>query len=195
MSGRSPVRTTLAFVLLMFAILLAPPAWAHATLVDSSPHRGERLDILPAQIQLEFSEEMMTPANVVVTGPDGSSVTSGSPVVEGSVVRQALVPGPNGAYTLAYRAVSRDGHPLTGEISFVVGDQTTPPTDAATTLPSTGENNDTNGSVEEATDGAAVDSVAAAETPLSRDGWAALVGALLFAGAGALYLASRRVRG
>ncbi len=64
---------------------------------------------------------MTSPAYVIVTAPDGSSVASGTPRVDGVLVRQGLTEGPDGAYTMAFRAVSEDGHPVTGEITFTVG--------------------------------------------------------------------------
>ncbi|WP_344731348.1 copper resistance CopC family protein [Nocardioides fonticola] len=101
----------------------APGASAHASLVASNPTEGQRLDALPASVSFEFSEEMSEPAYVVVTGPDGSSVTSGDPEVQGAIVSQALDGSQAaGTYTMAYRAVSADGHPVTGQITFTVGD-------------------------------------------------------------------------
>lgn len=124
---------------LVSAVLLASagPASAHATLVSSSPAQGARLDALPAEVRFEFTEEIAAPAYVIVTAPDGSSVADGDPVVDGRVVTQAVADGPEGGYTMAYRAVSRDGHPVTGAISFSVGDAgpAAPPGAAATIAP------------------------------------------------------------
>lgn len=105
----------------VLAALLPAPAWAHATLVGSSPQQGERIDELPTEVRFEFSEDMSSPAYVILTAPDGTSVTTGEPKVDGPVVTQDITNGADGAYTMAYRAVSEDGHPLTGEITFSVG--------------------------------------------------------------------------
>lgn len=112
----------------------APGAYAHAALVASDPREGSTLDALPSAVSFEFSEEMSAPAYVVVTGPDGSSVASGDPQVRGAIVTQEL-DGSNapGSYTMAYRAVSADGHPVTGQITFSVGEPAASgtPSDAA----------------------------------------------------------------
>lgn len=113
---------TLVVVLGVLALLVPTPVWAHASLVDSSPRQNDTLDQLPAQVRFEFNEEMSPPAYVVVTDPDGTSLTVGDPVVDGPVVTQEIADGPDGAYTMAYRAVSEDGHPITGEITFTVGE-------------------------------------------------------------------------
>jgi methionine-rich copper-binding protein CopC len=104
-------------------LLLSLPgtAWAHATLIDSSPRPGERLDALPSQVWFEFSQDMSAPAYVLVTAPDGTSVAQGEPRVDGLEVTQDLASGPEGTYTMAYQVVSEDGHPLAGEITFNVG--------------------------------------------------------------------------
>jgi methionine-rich copper-binding protein CopC len=122
-----------AAVLLGALVTLAPvPAWAHAGLESSSPAAGQRLDALPSEVSFTFSEDLATPAYVVVTAPDGTSLTSGDPVVEGTTLKQAVSAGPPGDYSMAYRAISSDGHPVTGEISFTVGAASTPPTTAPT---------------------------------------------------------------
>jgi hypothetical protein len=64
---------------------------------------------------------MADPAYVIVTAPDGTSVARGAPRVDGPVVSQDITSGPDGTYTMAYRVVSEDGHPLAGEITFTVG--------------------------------------------------------------------------
>ncbi|MBB3043801.1 copper resistance protein CopC [Nocardioides sp. LMS-CY] len=113
---------------LALAVLPAAPAAAHAALVSSSPAQGDRLRVLPAEVTFEFNQDMSAPAYVIVTAPDGSSVTDGDPEVDGAVVRQAVSEGPEGTYTMAYRVVSEDGHPVTGEIAFTVGDGGPDPT-------------------------------------------------------------------
>lgn len=97
-------------------------AWAHASLVSSSPPDGASLAAAPAEVTLTFSDPMQPGAAIVVTGPDGRSVTTGDPEVVDDVVTQRLTPAGRGQYTIAYRATSRDGHPLTGQIRFGVGE-------------------------------------------------------------------------
>lgn len=137
--ARGP-RTALALlagVLLLLAT--APAAYAHAALVSSSPAQGEVVPTLPAEVVFTFNQDMSAPAYVIVTAPDGSSVTDGDPEVDGARVTQALTDGPEGTYTMAYRAVSEDGHPVTGQITFTLGTagSITAPTSSADAAPST----------------------------------------------------------
>jgi hypothetical protein len=57
---------------------------------------------------------------VSLIGPDGKQYATGSPAVDGNTVTGTVSAGPPGAYTAAFRIVSADGHPVTGEIHFTV---------------------------------------------------------------------------
>lgn len=121
MSARTSLPALLAAVLLgAFAPLLAAaPAAAHAGLTGSTPEDGAVLAAPPAEVRLTFSEAVREPAYVVVTAPDGTR-SPGEAVVEGADAVQELPEGGAGGWTIAYRVVSADGHPITGELSFTV---------------------------------------------------------------------------
>ena len=189
MSARAGLRGALLIWLAGLALALGPsPAAAHASLVSSTPAQGARLDALPEQVRLEFSDAVLAPAYVVITGPDGRSATRGEPEVQGAVVTQATAGGPAGGYTLAYRAVSEDGHVVTGQIGFAVGEGASVPSAAADPATEEAEPEEEESETEARQDAA---QEAAGDGP-DRDTIAVLVGAALFAGAGLLLLASRR---
>ncbi len=128
-------RLVAALLLGALAVLPAPPASAHAALASSTPSDGQRLAALPDVAVLTFNEDISPPSYVVVTAPDGSRADRGEPTVAGPEVRVRLGTGQDGTYALAFRVVSADGHPVTGRLTFVVGDgplDTTGPTVAAT---------------------------------------------------------------
>src|SRR5262245_36862407 len=111
------------FVLGLAALVLLPlpPAAAHAELIDSDPKDGATVQTLPDQVRLEFSEEVASPAFVEVTAADGTQVAAGDPQVLGAAVETPLAAnGPPGSYTISYRVVSADGHPVSGELTFEV---------------------------------------------------------------------------
>lgn len=108
-------------VAVLLLLVTAPAAYAHAMLVSSSPAQGEVVATMPDEVVFTFNQDMSAPAYVIVTAPDGSSVADGDPEVDGSRVTQALTDGPEGTYTMAYRAVSEDGHPVTGQVTFTLG--------------------------------------------------------------------------
>ncbi|SNQ51588.1 conserved hypothetical protein [Frankia canadensis] len=108
-------------------LLLAAPASAHSRLVATSPTADEAVSTAPADIVLTFNEAVSAQyTHVAVTRGDGSSVASGATAVEGTTVRQPLAPLGDGRYTVAYRAVSADGHPIGGTFAFTVAGATAP---------------------------------------------------------------------
>jgi hypothetical protein len=126
------------------AVALAPlPAQAHAVLVSSSPSDGDVVASVPTEVVLIFDEAVGSPAFVSVIAPDGSNIAQGGAAVDGATVTQALRLVPEqGAYSMGYRVVSDDGHPVTGTIHFTVDPKNatatlTPAAPVATTAPHT----------------------------------------------------------
>lgn len=189
-------------VLLVVAVLAgAGPAAAHATLTGSDPGNGDSLDALPERVTLEFSAPISEPAYVIVTAPDGSKVADGDPAVNGQTLEQGLQVGADaeGEYTVAYRAVSEDGHPLTGQLSFQVGEGPAAPDASSDTA--TGSGTDGSSSESDGSDTTAEQETVGASSGGSdgSDGDASVwlrfgVPAALLLGAGGLLLLARRQR-
>ena len=103
-------------------VISAAPASAHASLVRATPADGATLASAPRQVVLQFDDPISTSfATLVVTGPDGHDVTTGRPSVSGSTLTGGLEGGlPPGTYRTAFRVVSDDGHPVTGQRRFTL---------------------------------------------------------------------------
>ncbi len=103
-------------------LLTAVPASAHATLVKSSPKSGADLAYLSRTVRLTFDDPIGDQgASIVVTGADGTRWTAGATVVNDTLVSAPTRRGaPAGSYTVAYRVVSEDGHPVSGSMQFTV---------------------------------------------------------------------------
>jgi methionine-rich copper-binding protein CopC len=103
------------------SIIMATDASAHTALKSVSPDDGSTVTTPPTRVVLTFSEAVSASfATVSVTGPSGE-VGSGKATVEGAVVTQALDDAlPNGSYTVAFRVVSEDGHPVSDRTTFRV---------------------------------------------------------------------------
>jgi methionine-rich copper-binding protein CopC len=118
---RSPLRTTATIIIALLVIvgLVAPAVLAHAQLLSSSPADGASLPTTD-EVSLTFNEDI-DPAfvEIVAEGADGD-VTDGDPVVAGRVVTQPISPAASGPHTVTYRVVSRDGHPVSGSVSFTL---------------------------------------------------------------------------
>ncbi|WP_166442287.1 copper resistance CopC family protein [Nakamurella flava] len=113
------VVTALLLGLLVSAVG-APAAAAHDTIESSNPADGATVATVPASVTLTFDEQPQDFSPVIqVTGPDGADWADGTPTVSGTDVSVPVKAGaPAGAYQVAYRIVSSDGHPVTGELSF-----------------------------------------------------------------------------
>lgn len=117
------LRFPAALVAALFVVLVSTvgPAAAHASLVSSDPKDGSSLDAEPATVSITFNEDVSTPAQLQVTGPDGETLADADPTVDGRTVTQTLrTSGYAGTYTIAYRVISADGHPVTGELTYDV---------------------------------------------------------------------------
>lgn len=109
----------------IFAVFLAaaPPALAHDELVSATPADGTVLAEAPAEIELVFSSELMDLGNqVIVADAAGTNVAESEPVLNRETLVQKLPELTDGEYQVSWRAVSGDGHPITGAFSFTVGD-------------------------------------------------------------------------
>ena len=119
-------------VLGIFA-LGATPAYAHDQLVGSSPADRTSLATAPKQITLFFEEPPAAGFTaLVVIAPDGSRVDSGSPVIRGATLMTTLhALTANGHYTVTFRIMSDDGHPVAGTLGFTLTMTAGKPTPAA----------------------------------------------------------------
>lgn len=103
----------------------AAPAFAHDELLGTDPAIDSVQETLPPELELTFSGVLLTgdgATEVVVTDAAGNDLTEGDPVLDGVRVTQALSGTASGEVHVAWRVVSSDGHPISGEYSFQVGD-------------------------------------------------------------------------
>ncbi|PZG11549.1 copper resistance CopC family protein [Nonomuraea aridisoli] len=121
----SPLAALTAILAALLVIATAAPALAHDALKSSSPAKGATVESLD-EVKLEFTGKVRMPF-VIVRGEGDAQHESGEPEADGAVVTQAVAgPLPDGRYTIAYRVVSSDGHPIEGEIPFRVKGAPTP---------------------------------------------------------------------
>jgi len=98
----------------------AIPAFAHADLVGTYPVDGSVLESAPESITLSFNSKLLNSmAELAVTNSSGELIPG---IIAESIetTASALWPAdlPGDTYTVAYRIVSEDGHPVTGSMSF-----------------------------------------------------------------------------
>jgi methionine-rich copper-binding protein CopC len=97
-------------------------AAAHAKLESMTPSDGSTVADPPTSVVMRFNEPVgSTGAEVVVTSPGGTNVSTGSPqVVDANVTQPLGAITEAGRYQVDARIVSADGHPVTVTASFSV---------------------------------------------------------------------------
>ncbi|MFI2714288.1 copper resistance protein CopC [Micromonospora sp. NPDC018662] len=133
-------RVTAALAALLTALLLVPaaPAAAHNSLQSATPAQDARVTTAPTSVTLRFLQRLDPQfTTIVLSDAARRKVPTGAPAVDGTAGRVSVdEPLANGTYTVAYRVVSADGHPVQGSYRFTVADPATsavsppPPTTA-----------------------------------------------------------------
>ena len=100
----------------------ANPAVAHNQLVSSDPEDGAHRDTGPRQVRLTFDEPVRPGYDAVsVIGPNGQQWADGPARVEdNNVTAPVRELGPAGTYTVGFRVLSNDGHPVTDKVTFTL---------------------------------------------------------------------------
>jgi methionine-rich copper-binding protein CopC len=116
------------FIAACGALLSFSEAAAHTDLVSTTPAAGAVLDAAPASVVLTFNEDLLVAsAEASILDNSGGLITTVEAAVAGSIV---TIPWPAGldagAYEVAYRVASGDGHPVTGTVPFSYTGPTNP---------------------------------------------------------------------
>ncbi|MFJ4829792.1 copper resistance CopC/CopD family protein [Streptomyces sp. NPDC088747] len=101
-------------------------ASAHAALKGSDPQDGSVVKKAPTQITLTFTESVgLLDDSFRVITPENRRVDTGKPGHAGDRANTALVSLPDdmgtGTFTVAWRVVSADSHPVSGAFTFSIG--------------------------------------------------------------------------
>jgi methionine-rich copper-binding protein CopC len=105
-------------------LLLATPAWPHASLVRSSPGRRATITTAPDRVQLWFNEAIEPKfSSVSVWDASGRQVDLGDTRVEPDDPQRLIVglkPLTRGTYKVCFRVLSVDGHVVESEFPFTL---------------------------------------------------------------------------
>jgi methionine-rich copper-binding protein CopC len=118
----------------LVTILPMPGAQAHAVLVFSNPAIDAHLTVMPSTVEVEFDGNLISlgsaKTNVLsVEDSKGSQIDAGNTKVAGPIVTIGIKDlTATGLFTVSWRVVSSDGHPVEGSYQFSVGNVTASPT-------------------------------------------------------------------
>ena len=105
--------------------LTALPATSHEQLVNQEPKSGQVLEAGIAEVRLSFSDDLISLDNsagseIVILDSNQNPVNNGCAVIDArTAIARADIDTP-GTYQVGWRVVSGDGHPISGNFSFVV---------------------------------------------------------------------------
>ncbi|MDH6531868.1 MYXO-CTERM domain-containing protein [Aurantimicrobium minutum] len=133
MIRKMPLAFSALVAALVMSVVVVGPASAHSDTFQSVPENGSTVTTPVVELQFTFVEavELSFPPEVILNSSEGAGIELGAPTFDASgatmTVPINLGELPNGTYTAAYRIVSVDGHPASGEVTFTVEDSSAEP--------------------------------------------------------------------
>ena len=116
-------RASVAIAVVLAALAAAPAAFGHATLQESTPGNNSIVRQSPPDVTLQFSEAVETAfGSIRVFDCGGTRVDSGKVArpSDSSVAVEIDRRLPAGTYTVTWRVISADAHPVAGAFTFHV---------------------------------------------------------------------------
>ena len=120
-------RAYLSFFMSSFLLVTSvSTASAHTILLSSSPKAGSVVASMPSTISLTFNEGLLTIAGksvntLSIKDSAGHRLDQGLATVnEASLSVKSRKSSQTGKFTVQYRVISADGHPVTGSFVFTV---------------------------------------------------------------------------
>lgn len=119
-STRQLLSAVLGALAVAALLLTAGPAAAHDAAESSSPADGATVATPPAKVSITFNKNPLgLGAQVKVSDSAGTDWADGKVEIVDNVASQSLREGaPAGKYTVAWRVVSSDSHPIEGTFAF-----------------------------------------------------------------------------
>jgi methionine-rich copper-binding protein CopC len=105
-------------------VLVAGPAAAHDYVVSTTPKADSTVDAAVPTVDVTFDDVVLDPQHdgsttvLQVTDAAGTHFESSCPAVSGRTISVPAALGGAGAYTVTWRIVSADGHPVSGTFGF-----------------------------------------------------------------------------
>jgi copper transport protein len=118
--------------LVVAGLALPGAAWAHATLRQTIPAFGKRIESSPKFVELRFDQSVKALPNAITVYTAKGKIVSGSSRggTDKRIVTASVSRLPRGAYTVRWRAISADSHVVSGVFTFGVRQRAPPATEA-----------------------------------------------------------------
>jgi methionine-rich copper-binding protein CopC len=97
---------------------------AHAIVVRAKPQDGETVTSAPSKVELWYDAPISSAmAALSVTDAAGQRVDKHDAAIDGAHVTTSVEAASPGEYTIRYRAISADGHIVSGILHFTIKGQ------------------------------------------------------------------------
>lgn len=119
----------IAGIVLLGSFAMASPALAHSDEVVTQPSAGETIEAGVIDLKITFVEDLLElgeneGSELLVTNANGAPALFTCPVAAKNVLSAKTAIAEPGEYTVIWRTVSMDGHPVEGSYSFIVSNTT-----------------------------------------------------------------------
>lgn len=121
-----PIARILGALSVLLLAVLGPisSASAHDAVTGTTPADGQNLDSVPDAIEISFTDTPLSlGSEILVEDDQGTDWTTGEVEIAGNSATQSISPdAPAGEYTVTWRVVSSDSHPIEGTFGFTVAE-------------------------------------------------------------------------
>ena len=113
-----------ALTVALLGLLSSPTASAHGEIVSTFPEQYTNATPIPSEVWIEFDGDLQTLDGQAINTIDvvdstGLTVSYGDPIIVGGKISTKLSrQSAPGVFTVNYRIVSEDGHPVEGNYTF-----------------------------------------------------------------------------
>ena len=100
----------------LFAIIA--PSFAHTEVVSVEPDVSQTLTVLPTEVKLSFSEPVIEDGTFASITSESGSVEANIRIEEANLFISIPQDLTGTSFSIAYKTVASDGHPLDGELVY-----------------------------------------------------------------------------
>jgi methionine-rich copper-binding protein CopC len=117
-------KSLVALTVAVLALFSTPVASAHGEIVSTFPEQYSNATPIPSEVWIEFDGDLQTldgqAINTIeVVDSTGLTVSYGDPIITGGKISTKLSgQSAPGVFSVNYRIVSEDGHPVEGNYTF-----------------------------------------------------------------------------
>lgn len=107
-------------------LLFVAPSNAHTEVVSVEPDTNQTLTVLPTEVKLNFTEPVITDGTFASITSESGSVEASIRIEEANLFITIPQDITGSSFSIAYKTVASDGHPLDGELVYqlsIVEDQ------------------------------------------------------------------------